>query len=48
MTAKPEDTPPEMLSEKKPSREKSEKKPSEYQSAVARHLAENVATRLYT
>ena len=43
MTAntKPEDTSSGMLSEKKPSREKSEKKPSDYQSAVARHLAEN-------
>ena len=43
MTAntKPEDTSLGMLSENKPSREKSEKKPSDYQSAVARHLAEN-------
>ena len=41
MTAntKPEDTPPELPSEKKPSSEKPEKKPSDYQSAVARHLA---------
>ena len=43
MTAntKPEDTPSEMLSEKRPSREKPVKKPSDYQSSVARHLAEN-------
>ena len=39
---KPEDTPSEMLlAENKPSREKPVKKPSDYQSAVARHLAED-------
>ena len=38
---KPEDTPSEMSSEKKPPNEKPEKKPADYQSAVARHLAES-------
>ena len=38
---KPEDTPSDMPAEKKPSNEKPEKKPSDYQSAVARHLAES-------
>ena len=39
--AKPEDTPSEKQSEKKPSSEKPKKKPSDYQSAVARYLAES-------
>ena len=41
--AKPEDMPSEKPSaaEKKPSNEKTVKKPSDYQSAVARHLAES-------
>ena len=38
---KPEDTPSEMPTEKKPSNVKPEKKTSDYQSAVAGHLAES-------
>ena len=41
LNLEPEDTSSEMPLEKKLSNEKPEKKPSDYQSAVARHLAES-------